>query len=139
MKRAILLFGAIVFLSLIAIAQAAEPVPYKEFISITEKVLDALDEIEVVFSNNESMKIEWDMAFKKLDIEMLKYRRYAQDWGKSPGKQAAIRKAIIAAYAEYKITASQEERKKYAKAQENEGIYGKSHKDAERAAQKARE
>lgn len=139
MKRVILLFVAITFLSGIAIAQSAEPVPFKEFIAITEKVLDVLDEIEVVFSNNESMKIEVNTAFKKLDIEMLKYRRYVQDWRKSPGKQAAIIKAISNAHVLYKITETEEELKKYGKAQENEGIYGKSHESAKLYAQEARE
>jgi hypothetical protein len=121
-----LLFVTIAFLSGTAIAQAAEPIPFKEFISITEKVLDALDEIEVVFSNSNSTKIEVKQAFKKLDTEMLKYRRYVKDWRKSPGKQADIIKAIATANIDYEIT-------------ELKGIYDKSHEEAKLATQEARE
>jgi hypothetical protein len=139
MKKAILLFFAMTFLSGIAIAQSAEPIPFKEFITITEKVLDALDELEVVFSNNKSMKVEVDMAFKKLDTENLKYRRYVKDWRKKPGKQAEIIKAIAEAEIEYRTTAIEEEMKQYKGEKEGTGIFGKTHKNAELSTQKARD
>jgi len=139
MKRFFLILFAIVLLLPVATVQSSEPVPFKEFVTITEKVLDALDEIEVVFSNSKFMKAEVNMAFKKLDIEMLKYRRYVQDWRKSPGKQAVIIKAIATAHISYLTTEAEEEYKEYGgKAQKNKGIYGKSHKDAKLAAQEAR-
>jgi len=139
MKRLCLILFAMVLLLPVATVQSAEPVPFKEFVLITEKVLDALDEIEVVFSNPESMKTEVNMAFKKLDIEMLKYRRYVQDWRKSPGEQAIIIKAIATAHIRYRTTETEEELKKYGKGSETKGIYGKSHKDARLATQEARE
>jgi len=59
----ILLFSA-------GISHAKEPIPYKEFVAITEHALDALDEVETVFENSDSMKIEVKMAFKKLDAAL---------------------------------------------------------------------
>ena len=139
MKRVFLILFAVFLLLPVATVQSAEPVPFKEFISITEKVLDALDEIEVVFSNPEFVKAEVNMTFKKLDIAFLKYRRYVQDWRKTPGKQAAIIKAIANAHVCYKTTEAEEELKEYGKAKKNRGIYGKTHKRAELYVQEARE
>jgi hypothetical protein len=132
MKRLFLILVAVVLLLPVGTAQSAEPVPFKEFVSITEKVLDALDEVEVVFSNPESMDTEVNMAFKKIDIEMLKYSRYIQDWRKSPGKQADIIKAIATADITYRITRDKIKLKQ-------EDLYGASHKGAKLAAQEARE
>jgi hypothetical protein len=132
MKRFFLILVTMVLLLPVATVQSAEPVPFKEFVSITEKVFDALDEVEVVFSNPESMEIEVNMAFKKIDIEMLKYRRYVQDWRKSPGKQADIIRAIATADIKYRITRTKIKLKE-------EDLYGESHKDAKLASQEARE
>lgn len=132
MKRFFLILFVVVLLLPVPNVQSAEPVPFKEFVSITEKVLDALDEIEVVFSSPESMEIEANNAFKKIDIAMLKYRRYVQDWRKSPGKQADIIKAIATADIRYRITRDQIKLKK-------QDLYGESHEAAKLAAQEARE
>ncbi len=139
MKRVFLILFAVFLLLPVATVQSAEPVPFKEFISITENVLDALDEIEVVFSSHAFAKTEVNMAFKKLDLAMLKYRRYVQDWRKTPGKQAAIIKAIANAHVSYLTVNAEEALKEYGKAQKNEGVYGKTHKRAERYVQEARE
>jgi hypothetical protein len=73
-----------------------------------------------------------DLAFKKIDIEMLKYRRYVEDWRKSPGKQADIVKAIATAHILYSTFSAKIQLKE-------EELYGESHKDAKRATQDARE
>ena len=73
MKRFILILVVVAFLTPVAAVHAEEPVPFEEFISITEKALDALDEIETVCSNYDSMKIEARMAVKKYD-------RYVKTW-----------------------------------------------------------
>ena len=112
------------FLLPVAAVQAVEPVPFGEFISITEKGLDALDEVETVFSDSESMKIEVKMAFKKYDIAVKKYDRYVKTWPK--GKQADIAWAMAKARLAYDLTLT-------------EGLHGKSHEDAKIATQEARE
>lgn len=139
MIRVFLIFFAVLLLLPVATVQSAEPVPFKEFVSITENVLDALDEVEVVFSNHGYTKANANMAFKKLDIAMLKYRRYITNWRKSSGKQAAIIKAIANAHVSYLTVNTEEELKEYGKANKNEGVYGKTHKRAELYVQEARE
>ncbi|SPD72848.1 hypothetical protein PITCH_A1580003 [uncultured Desulfobacterium sp.] len=132
MRRFFLLFIATAFLLVYTTAYTAEPIPFNDFISITEKVLDALDEIEVVFSDPSSIRLEVEMAFKRMNIEMLKYNRYVQDWRKVPGKQADIVKAIATSQIIYDTV--------WNKIQlGEEGFYGKTHKEARHAAQKARE
>lgn len=58
------------------ITYAAEPVPFDDFVKITEQALDALDEIETVCSSGHSTKKEAMSAFKKFDTVMKKYDRY---------------------------------------------------------------
>lgn len=99
MKRFILILVVVAFLTPVAAVHAEEPVPFEEFISITEKALDALDEIETVCSNYDSMKIEARMAVKKYDIAVKKYDRYVKTWPK--GKQANIAWAMTSARLSY--------------------------------------
>jgi hypothetical protein len=124
MKRLLLVPMAILLLLSVAPAQAAEAVPFKDFVSITEKVLDTLDEIETVFSDSESMKIEAKMALKKFDIAKKKYERYVKTWPE--GKQILIVWEMQSARLSYEMTLI-------------EGLHGKSHDEANKATQKARD
>ena len=124
MKRLLLVLIAMLLLLSVATVQAAEPVPFKDFVPITEKVLDTLDEIETIFSDSESMKIEAKMAFKKFDIAMKKYDRYVKIWPE--GKQGVIAWKMQSARLLYDMTLI-------------EGLHGKSHKEAEQAIQEARD
>jgi hypothetical protein len=124
MKRLLLALIAMLLLLPVATVQAADAVPFKDFVSITEKVLDTLDEIETVFSDSESMKIEAKMAFKKFDIAMKKYDRYVKTWPE--GKQGIIAWKMQSARLLYDMTLF-------------EGLYGKSHEEAKIATQEARD
>lgn len=84
-----------IFLSLfillfsIGISHAKEPIPYKEFVVITEQALDALDEVESVFGRFDTTKIEARASLKKLTAALKKYDRYVK--GRWPdGKQSEI-------------------------------------------------
>lgn len=91
----ILLFSA-------EISYAKEPIPYKEFIVITEQALDALDEIEVAFDSSDTTKKEANLSLKKLSAVLKKYDRYVQ--GKWPeSKQGEIVMYISMANFAYKI------------------------------------
>lgn len=124
MKRFILVPIVMLVMLSVAPVQATEPVPFKDFISITEKVFDALDEIETVFSDSDSRKIEAKMAFKKFDISMKKYDRYIKTWPE--GKQGMIAWKMQSARLLYDMTLI-------------EGTHGKSHGEAEKAVQEARD
>lgn len=123
MKRIILVPIVIFLLLSVVPVQAADTVPFKTFISITEKVLDALDEMEIVFSDSESTKIDVKMAFKKFDIAMKKYDRYVETWPE--GKQGIIAWKMQSVRLLYEMTLI-------------EGLHGKSQKEAEQAIQEAR-
>ncbi len=114
----------LIFLLIPSGVSATEPIPYNDFISITEKALDALDEVEIVFSSSESMKIEVKMAFNKLDTALKKYNRYVKTWPE--GKQKEIAWAITEARLLYDMTLI-------------EGLHGENHNKAKEAAQKARD
>ena len=124
MKRLILVPIVMLVMLSVAPVQATEPVPFKDFVSITEKVLDTLDEIETVFSDSDSRKIEAKMAFKKFDIAMKKYDRYIKTWPE--GKQGMIAWKMQSARLLYDMTLI-------------EGTHGKSHGEAEKAVQEARD
>ena len=124
MKRLLLVSIAMLLLLSVAPVQAADAVPFKDFVSITEKVLDTLDEMETVFSDSESMKIEAKMAFKNFDIAMKKYDRYVKTWPE--GKQDIIAWKMQNVRLLYKMTLI-------------EGLHGKSQKEAEQAIQEARD
>ncbi|MBI5043199.1 MAG: hypothetical protein HZC10_05090 [Nitrospirae bacterium] len=72
----------VIYIVLIAIVSCSfnkELFPKKEFIETTEEAINALDAIEALLTNYDSSiktKLDIDDAFKKLDIVLLKYRRY---------------------------------------------------------------
>lgn len=78
------LLRMLIFLSVFLVGSPAisaqDIIPPKDFIAITGLALDALDEIEVVFSEYDSRKFEAKAAFKKCDIVMKKYDRYIEKW-----------------------------------------------------------
>lgn len=121
-KLLLAIFISVVFLA--SPVMAAEPVPFKDFISITENVLDALDEVETVFSSADSMKIEAKIAFKKFDISMKKYDRHIKAWPEC--KQGMIAWKMESARLLYDIALL-------------EGAHGKSNVDADKAVQEARD
>jgi chromosome segregation ATPase len=124
MKR---LFMAFVLISLSLCpysVMAKDSVPRSEFIKYTEEALNALDEVEVVFSSSESSKYEAEKALKSLDIAIKKYERFdGLDWGKTNENKIA-----------WEIT--------YSSLNYNrvllEGLYGSSHEEAKKLAQGAR-
>ena len=141
MKKVILMLLVCSVLLPITPVHSDEPIPSKEFVLITENVLDALDEIEVVLSSYHSTKYELKMAFKKLDIALMKYRRYVEDWRKLKykSKQSSIVSTISTAHCCYRTTEVELELKELGKAKKNEGRHGKTHERARRYAQEARE
>lgn len=84
------------------ISYATEPIPYKDFISITNHVLDALDETEAIFAKSDVTKKEARESLTKLDAALKKYDRY-QSGKWADGKQSEIVMNISMAVFEYKI------------------------------------
>lgn len=101
MRVKIFLF-ILISLLLVGISEAKEPIPFKEFITITEQALDALDEIEVAFDSSDTTKKEANASLKKLSAILKKYDRYVP--GKWPdSKQGEIVMYISMANFTYKI------------------------------------
>ncbi len=99
MRRAVLSFFVIMCSTPLF---AAEPIPRADFLSITDKVLDALDEVEAVFSRSDSTKKEARDVLNRLEVVKKKYDRYKS--GKWPeGRQQEIVGKIEEARLEYEI------------------------------------
>lgn len=123
--RKIPLFYSVIFVLLFFnIGFAADPMPPKTFILYTEKVLDALDKVEVIFESSESLKIEAQMALRNLDINLKRYDRYVKTWPE--GAQGQIVWAITEARLLYDLVLIK-------------GVHGAMHDKAKKAADRARE
>ena len=54
----------------------AESIPYAEFVEVTDKALDALDDVEAIISSSEAKKRDAKQALTKLDAAIKKYDRH---------------------------------------------------------------
>lgn len=76
---------------LTGISHAEEPIPYKDFIAITEQALDVLDEVEAVFGRSDITKMEARTVLNRFSAALKKYKRYIP--GRWPsGEQSEITK-----------------------------------------------
>lgn len=70
-------------------AFGAEPIPFKDFVNITEKAMDALDNVETVYTNPNSIQLDGTRAINNFKTIMKKYDRYVTEWPKD-SKQGTI-------------------------------------------------
>lgn len=82
-------------------ADAAEPVPFDDFVKIAEQTLDALDEIETVLSSSNSTQDLARVAFNKFDIAQKKYHRYVTSPRFPEGVQRDIAAAMFLSRMQY--------------------------------------
>lgn len=125
MKIHFLSFLILLILSTCLITYAAEPIPFDDFVKITEEALDALDEIETVFSSSDSTKREAKLAFKKFDTVWKKYKRF-----KTTASESTV---------QFEITFGMWMARMQFETASLEGLNGKSHNEAIKTTQKARD
>lgn len=82
---------------------AQEAVPCEDFITITKKVIHALDEVEAACDDPDSGKHAIDDALKKLRNARDEYKRYEVDLHGIDGDQEEIVETIAEAERSFKI------------------------------------